>query len=95
MTTSIGFTPALPCVTIQGGTTCGKPATAGTLYPTGDGNYILQPFCRECTQALLRIYGPEGDLFPPAAASTALEDAERIAGRAIRVVGRMKRFGGE
>jgi hypothetical protein len=95
VTISIGFTPAVPCCTIQGITMCGEPATAGILYPTNDGNYILQPFCQSCTQALLRVYGPHSELFPPVAAQTALEDAERIAERAIRVVGRMKRFGGE
>lgn len=67
-TISIGFSPALPCCTIQGALKCGKEATAGTLYPTSGGNYILQPFCRDCTQALLRVYEPQGgELFPEAA----------------------------
>lgn len=64
--TSIGFSPALRCSTIKDDRLCGREATAGTLYPTGGGQYILQPFCRECTQALMRVYGPDqGELFGP------------------------------
>lgn len=65
-TTTIGFHPALPCSTVQGDGICGQPATAGTLYPTGGGQYLLQPFCRDCTAALMRVYGPDSsELFPP------------------------------
>lgn len=85
MTTSIGFTPALACSTMKDpdGTLCGKPATAGTLYSMAGGNWILQPFCRDCTAALLRVYGPPGDLFPPAQATTPADDAGETARRAV------------
>ena len=92
MTTSIGFTPALPCATIQGDRMCGKPATAGTLYPLTGGLWLLQPFCRDCTAALLWVYGGDAELFPPAAASTSAADAERQAEQAIGIVGKLKRM---
>ncbi|HEX9442028.1 MAG TPA: hypothetical protein VF909_20230 [Roseiflexaceae bacterium] len=90
MTTSIGFDPALPCCTIQGDTICGKAATAGTLYPMGSSNYILLLFCRECTQALLAVYGPPGELGGPAAGET--QDVASVAEQtAVRAIGLAKR----
>jgi len=64
-TTTIGFHPSVPCSTIvdADGHLCGKEATVGTLYPMGGGQYILQPFCRDCTQKLVQVYA--GELFPP------------------------------
>jgi hypothetical protein len=57
-TTTITFSPALPCSTISadGAALCGKDATVGTLYPMGGGQYILQPICRECVAAMQRNY---------------------------------------
>lgn len=92
MTTTIGFHPALPCCTMRDadGALCGKAATVGTLYPAAGGLWLVQPFCRECALALVSAHAPETDeLFPPAVES----GAERIADRAIRVVGAFKRFG--
>ena len=103
MTISIGFHPPLPCCTMQDadGTLCGKQATVGTLYPAAGGLWMLQPFCRDCAIALVSVYSPPDELFPPAAGTSAITPAdaeritERIAERAIRVVGLFKRFGGE
>lgn len=83
-TTTIGFSPALPCCTLVApDQMCGKPATVGALYPIGHGNHILQPFCRECVQAVQRVYGPPEELFPPPP------------GPKLTIVGRRKRGGEE
>jgi hypothetical protein len=55
---SISFDPALPCSSIHGEKICGNPATVGTLYMIAGGQYILQPFCRECVKRLQAIYNP-------------------------------------
>ncbi|MDQ2995714.1 MAG: hypothetical protein M3R61_01470 [Chloroflexota bacterium] len=85
-TTSISFHPAQPCCTLKNaaGTRCGTMAAAGTLEPIVGGNFILQPFCEDCTQALLRVDDPPGELFPPAAESA----ADR---HAIRAIGMIKK----
>jgi len=61
MTTAITFTPSLPCcaLTEDGVTRCGKEATVGTLYATGEGQYLLQPFCKACVAGMQRMYGVE------------------------------------
>lgn len=59
VTTTITFSPPRPCSTIRGTALCGKPATVGTLYQIGGGQYILQPFCRECVAAMQRNYAPD------------------------------------
>ena len=57
--TSIQFDLPLPCsVTKAGEQLCGEPATAGYIYRHGyDGGYDLQPICKTCVQALVKLYG--------------------------------------
>jgi len=54
----ITFDPPLPCSALgaDGVSRCAKPATVGTLYPTGGGQYLLQPICRDCVQAIRWMY---------------------------------------
>jgi hypothetical protein len=60
-TVTITFTPALPCSTWQGDRLCGKDATVAQVYPAA-GGWLMQPICRDCTTALLRIYvAPAGE----------------------------------
>jgi hypothetical protein len=58
----ISFSPSLPCgaLAADGVLRCGKDATVGTLYPMGGGEWMLQPFCRECVAGMQRAYGVEG-----------------------------------
>lgn len=60
---TITFSPPLPCSAIGadgvsrcGVSRCGEPATVATLYPMGGGQFILQPFCRECVAGMQRNY---------------------------------------
>lgn len=55
---TITFDPPLPCSALgaDGKTPCAKSATVATLYPLGGGQYILQPICLECVQAMQRNY---------------------------------------
>jgi len=55
--TSITFSPAVPCSSVHGDRLCGKPSTVATLYPSGGGQYLMQPFCKACVAALLATYG--------------------------------------
>ena len=57
----ITFSPPVPCATIDGISRCGKPATVATIYPMGGGQWIMQPFCKDCVAALVRVY----NLLPP------------------------------
>jgi hypothetical protein len=56
--TTISFKPAVPCSTIDGDRLCGRPANAGPIYPFSGGQWIMQPICRECTAALVKMYFP-------------------------------------
>jgi hypothetical protein len=58
MSTTITFSPALPCSVLgaDGVSQCSRPATAGTIYPMGGGQHILQPICRDCVQAIRWLY---------------------------------------
>ena len=62
----ITFSPALPCSSVIGDRRCGRDATVGTLYPMGGGQYILQPFCKTCVQALQKVYAPPAGDAPDA-----------------------------
>jgi len=55
---TITFDPPLPCsgIGVDGSTRCGKDATVGTITPAGGGQYLLQPFCRECVAAMQQNY---------------------------------------
>ena len=55
--TLIKIDPPLPCCTFQGNGLCGKPAQAAWLTPTGGGQWIAQPICKDCAMGMARNYG--------------------------------------
>lgn len=54
--TIVELVTPLPCATRKEAGTCGKPATVAYAYPQPDGGWLLQPICKECTEATARLY---------------------------------------
>jgi hypothetical protein len=49
----------LPCGTIgkAGVGRCGNPATVASALPTGSGEYLIMPICKQCSMAMAANYG--------------------------------------
>lgn len=64
----IKINPPLPCSTVQGAGSCGRPATVAHIWPAPADLgpvmafpppgpvWMIMPICVECTQAMMAIY---------------------------------------
>jgi hypothetical protein len=56
---TITVSPPLHCMTLQPGEDgglCNREATVATVERQGDGSYRVYAYCRECVEALQRLY---------------------------------------
>ena len=61
MTQTITVDPPLRCMAFRPevGLRCNREATVATVERWSDGSYRIYPYCRECVEALQRVYASE------------------------------------